>query len=252
MKTIALFLIATVHHSVASGTDPVWRIRKEGEYEQIVLHEVKVGILKTEFVDSKTKAQSIEILKTQIKDVLGLVPAPFRDRVKSTKIWVDSGLAAAYSDDSLAMYMGTDNRLECEKLWKGNIIVSATKILSPGLARAEVNRRTHRYWLLHECVHMIHDQVLGFGNAKIIAAFQVAVERKLYEEVWTIYADENSQYFGRVKEKPNTRKNEKEYFAELSVAYLAINNAYPYDREDLKKHDPIAFGIMKEVWGDKK
>jgi hypothetical protein len=41
-----------------------------------------------------------------------------------------------------------------------------------------------------------------------------------------------------------------EYFAELTVAFLAENCTYPYQREDLRKHDPRGFALMKKIWED--
>ena len=50
--------------------------------------------------------------------------------------------------------------------------------------------------------------------------------------------------------------NPMEYFAELSVAFLAAaddsdeyNKWYPHNRTQLQKHDPRAYELLKQLWG---
>ena len=62
--------------------------------------------------------------------------------------------------------------------------------------------------------------------------------------------------------KINTTKhyaasNPMEYFAELSVAFLADENLpqeeynkwYPHNAKQLKEHDPRAFALLQKLWG---
>jgi hypothetical protein len=48
-----------------------------------------------------------------------------------------------------------------------------------------------------------------------------------------------------------------EYFAELSVAFLGgvnkdedceFNKWFPFNRKQLKKHDPRAYQLLKQLW----
>jgi hypothetical protein len=43
--------------------------------------------------------------------------------------------------------------------------------------------------------------------------------------------------------------NEKEYFAECTEAFFGANDFFPYNTEELKKHDPEMFEVLKQVWG---
>ena len=84
--------------------------------------------------------------------------------------------------------------------------------------------------LLHEIAHAVHDQLLGFGHTGIKAAYQQAMERKLYDKDLYIAT------------------NEVEFFAELTCAYLDRLRYYPYTRADLQKHDPVSYRLMESIW----
>ena len=42
--------------------------------------------------------------------------------------------------------------------------------------------------------------------------------------------------------------NRMEYFAELSEAYLGVNDFQPFDRAELQRYDPQGFALMEKVW----
>lgn len=88
--------------------------------------------------------------------------------------------------------------------------------------------------LLHEFVHAVHDQLLGENHEGIKAMYEQAMERRLYEK--ECYAS----------------TNHREFFAELSCAYLDRLSYYPHNRADLKKHDPFTFKVLETVWAGAK
>jgi len=95
-------------------------------------------------------------------------------------------------------------------------------------------RDSGRCVILHEIAHAVHHQLIGYENASIKAAFQQAMERKLYDK--DMYA----------------ATNEREFFAELTCAYLNKLNYYPRTRQDLRKHDPVTYKLMETIWGEQK
>ena len=92
-------------------------------------------------------------------------------------------------------------------------------------------RDSHRCVLLHEFAHAVHDQLIGWENPAVKAAFAQAMERKLYDK---------GQY---------VTTSSAEFFAELTCSYLDRLNYYPATREDLQKHDPATYKLMQKVWG---
>lgn len=99
------------------------------------------------------------------------------------------------------------------------------------------------YMVLHELAHAYHFRVLGGEHAGVKTAYKQAMDRKLYESV----AHVNGQ-----KQKAYAMTNDKEYFAELTEAYWGKNDFYPFNRQELKKHDPVGFKLMKSIWEGKK
>src|SRR5262249_16461344 len=84
--------------------------------------------------------------------------------------------------------------------------------------------------LLHEFAHAVHDQLLNYEHQGIKAAYQQAMERKLYDK--DLYV----------------ATNHKEFFAELSGPSPDRLRYYPNNRADLQKHDPATFKVMETVW----
>lgn len=105
-------------------------------------------------------------------------------------------------------------------------------------------RRTwakHPYVVLHELAHAWHDQVAGFDQPDIQAAWQQAKDDGIYEEVLL--------YTGR-KVRHYALTNHKEYFAESTEAWFGVNDFYPFVRAELAEHDPRMYALLKRLWGD--
>lgn len=98
----------------------------------------------------------------------------------------------------------------------------------------------HPAVILHELVHAYHDQVLGFDEPRIKAAYDKAMEAGLYDEV-LLYTGEKVRAYAAT--------NPMEYFAEGSEAYFYRNDFYPFVGAELKEHDPMLHALLVEIWG---
>jgi hypothetical protein len=104
--------------------------------------------------------------------------------------------------------------------------------------------------MLHELSHAWHCKFIkdGYDNQDIINVYNNAMEDGLYDCVRV-----------RGPQGPTAKayacENQMEYFAELSVAFLGglgedeHNKWYPFNRSQLKEHDPRAFAMMCRMWG---
>lgn len=97
------------------------------------------------------------------------------------------------------------------------------------------------YMVLHELAHAYHDQVLGSNNEDVLAAYQNALKSKKYESV---------DYNQGSKHRAYALHNADEYFAELTEAYLGLNDYFPFNKSQLKDFDPIGYALMQKTWGD--
>ena len=93
--------------------------------------------------------------------------------------------------------------------------------------------------ILHELAHAYHDQVLGFSDKSIHAAYEQAKTDGRYESV--------RRNNGKT-ERAYALTDDHEYFAEASEAFFGTNDFYPFVREELKAHDPELYRILEEVW----
>jgi dipeptidyl-peptidase-4 len=98
----------------------------------------------------------------------------------------------------------------------------------------------HPAVILHELAHAYHDQILDFEHPEIIAAYDAAMEKGIYNRALL--------YDGKIV-KHYATTNHKEYFAEATEAYFYRNDFYPFVRAELKQHDPVGHALMENVWG---
>ncbi|NBY02795.1 MAG: hypothetical protein EBQ87_12565 [Planctomycetes bacterium] len=85
--------------------------------------------------------------------------------------------------------------------------------------------------LLHELAHCYHHQVLGWNHELIKDAYQNAKNQKLFDL------------------KSYLMSSDKEYFAELTTAYLDKHLSIPRSREEIKEKDIQGYGLMQKIWG---
>src|SRR5262245_40623745 len=184
--------------------------------------------------ESKLERTPLEALERELIIVESVLPA---DKVKSLKavpIWVEwnetLALGNGRSGRAVAVFYGGHqaNLLGDKNPLKSN----AVTILSLKSLANEHQPKTDsgRCVTLHELAHAFHHHVVG-DNPLVKSTFRQAMERKLYDA--NVYA----------------ATNEREYFAELSCAYLDRLDYFPRTREELKKHDPKGYELMEKTWG---
>jgi hypothetical protein len=101
----------------------------------------------------------------------------------------------------------------------------------------------HPAVILHELAHSYHDQILGFDEPRIKAAYEKAMQAGLYDKVLL--------YTGQ-KVRAYAAADHKEYFAEGTEAYFYRNDFYPFVRAELKEHDPVLHALLEDIWGPMK
>jgi hypothetical protein len=98
---------------------------------------------------------------------------------------------------------------------------------------------------LHELAHAYHDRFLpkGHGNEAIKTAYENAKAKGLYDRVEQRFGDGRSATV-----RAYAMTTPMEYFAECSEAYFSTNDFFPFTREQLAKHDPEMFALLKTLW----
>ncbi len=96
------------------------------------------------------------------------------------------------------------------------------------------------YLILHELAHGYHDRLGKFEKDMITLSYHNAIGNGLYDQPVPNQHGEKVYAYARA--------DEREYFAELTVAYLVKNTTYPFIAEELKVHDPMGFGMVAAIW----
>ncbi|MEA3368393.1 MAG: hypothetical protein U9R68_09805, partial [Planctomycetota bacterium] len=102
-----------------------------------------------------------------------------------------------------------------------------------------IQPREQPFAVLHELSHAYHDQVLGWDYKPIIRAYKKALESKRYESVLLR---------GHRKGRHYALTNHKEFFAEMTEAYLGTNDFWPFVRWELREADPETYRLLERIW----
>ena len=121
-----------------------------------------------------------------------------------------------------------------ERLAKCVHIPDAAEFLSP------FENHRQPWAVLHELAHAYHDRVLGFDDARVVAAWKKFRDGGRYQSVQTTPGAMREHY---------ALTNEKEFFAEMTEAYFGANDFYPFVAGELKQAEPEIFALMRDIWG---
>lgn len=108
-----------------------------------------------------------------------------------------------------------------------------------GLLSPSSNRRMPMV-ILHELAHAYHDQILGFEDKRIMAAWKKFCDSGNYESILTQNGTKGKHY---------ALTDQKEFFAEMTEAYFGSNDFYPFVAGELKQAEPEIYALMEELWG---
>mmetsp|Transcript_10375 Transcript_10375/g.20440 ORF Transcript_10375/g.20440 Transcript_10375/m.20440 type:complete len:628 (-) Transcript_10375:168-2051(-) len=176
------------------------------------------------------------------------------------KIWVNRSLSWGPSDCPVK---GHGCCYHPGKEWLIKNGLSGDKHMCVEVNNAPHYRKDCDLWgiggvMLHELSHAYHHGMLpdGYSNKEIQKCYELAMKEGLYDCV-KYHSDCNGK---NGKMKTSTARayactNPMEYFAELSAAFLGgldetkeYNKWYPFNREQIKKHDPRAYSLLSRLW----
>lgn len=111
----------------------------------------------------------------------------------------------------------------------------------PRAADVATKRNTNEQpWvILHELTHAYHDQQLGFGDARVIEAYENYKKSGRGEKA-LLYSGRRVSHYALT--------NHKEFFAEMTEAYFGVNDFFPFNRAELKEAEPEIHALLREIW----
>jgi hypothetical protein len=192
----------------------------------------------TQLVDSEHKSlgdETLRIVANQLFEIKLLLPAERVADLQKVHILVDR----AYKDLKPAQYHPSADWLRDH----GHDVAMLHRRVHIPNAHAFTERRhlSHQPCvMLHELAHAYHDQVLNFEDRQIKERFGAATEAGLYGSVLHIDGKERKHY---------ALTDHKEFFAEMTEAYVRTNDFFPFVRSELKRHDPETYRLLEGIWG---
>ena len=182
--------------------------------------------------DKATTKRAIELLSQQLRTTAKVLPPKALKQVRTVPIW----LSPKYGDRrQTGEYHPNLKWLKDNK--RHPKLHRSVEFTNTSIFEKEVRRMP--MLLVHELAHAYHDQVLSFEHSEIKKAYDQAVESGTYESV--------RRNNGRT-EKAYAITNHKEYFAETSEAFFGVNDFYPFNERELKRHDPVMYEVLAKVW----
>lgn len=95
--------------------------------------------------------------------------------------------------------------------------------------------------LLHELAHAYHDQVLGFDEPRLKAAWEKLKTNDTFAKPVLHVSGQPRRHYALT--------NQKEFFAEMTEAYFGVNDFFPFVRAELKTELPEVVALMEDIWG---
>jgi len=177
---------------------------------------------------------ALAFLAAKLADVRIIAPADKLERLRQVTIVLD----ASCGDLRAMQYHPSGDWLESHgyprDLEKCVHMPRAADVAT----RRNVNEQP--WVVLHELAHAYHDQVLGFDEPRITAAWE-AFKADGRGESALLFDGSRTRHYGLT--------DHKEFFAEMTEAYFGSNDFQPFNRAELKTDHPAIYALLADIWG---
>ena len=230
--------VATESTADRGGTQPA-NGENARSYQTLVIEGWQVHVNDLLLKDEKVATdKALALLTEHLKEIVRAVPAPAVAHLRKIPLWFNPAYPGVAQR---AEYHPSGDWLKAQK--RNPAMAKCVEFTNISIFEPETKRMP--CFVLHELAHGYHDQVLSFEQPEIIAAYKKALESKSYDHVQRWHGVP-----GRITtERAYAMTNHKEYFAEDTEAYFGRNDFFPFTRDELEKHDPDMFNLLKRVWG---
>ena len=184
--------------------------------------------------DAGPGREALRFLESRLGDVRIVVPADKLEKLRKVTIVLDKSCG----DLRIMQYHPSADWLESHGYPR-----SLEKCVHIPEAADLATRRTvaEQPWVvLHELAHAYHDQVLGFDEPRIRAAWK-AFEADQRPHRTLLYDGSRVKHYGLT--------DHKEFFAEMTEAWFGMNDFHPFNRAEMKTDYPDIHALMADIWG---
>ncbi len=214
----------------APKAPPVYQARRIEGWTVQIRNELLVD-------EQAATEKALELLAAQLKEIVRVVPAPAVAKLREVTLWFSPPYPGVRP--TAEYHPGRDWLVS-----QGRNPDMAKGVEFTDIRDFEKETRRMPNFTLHELAHGYHDRVLGFNNPGIKAAYERAKASGTYDAV--------ERWFGNGK--PNTIErayamtSPQEYFAESTESFFVRNDFFPFNREELHRHDPEMEKLLERLW----
>jgi hypothetical protein len=178
--------------------------------------------------------RALKVLTAKLVDITLIVPEVPLTKLRAVTIEVDLN----YGELSSMQYHGGAEWLR-ENGYSENLAKCVHIPIAEQLMSSSENRRMPLV-ILHELSHAYHDQVLGYEEPRVKAAWKKFCDSGKYKNVLTSPGHLRAHY---------GLSNPMEFFSEMTEAYFGSNDFFPFVAGELKQTEPTIYALMEEIWG---
>ncbi len=184
--------------------------------------------------DAELGAKALKLMEGQLEIIAIVMPAERLKKLRTVPIWLDRThgklVSAQYHPGAgwLAENGYSRELAKCVHVPDAKYFANAR------------HQRQQPCVMLHEMAHAYHDQVLGFNEADVKAAWERFVASGKYKAVLHVDGKRRSHY---------GLTNPQEFFAEMTESYVGRNDFFPFNAAELKQEEPEVFELMEKIWG---
>ena len=175
----------------------------------------------------------LNLLRDRLAEIARIVPDKALSDLRKVPIWLDHEHELKRMQYHPAAKWLTDHGYD-PAMEKGVHLPQAVHFLR------ETRSGRQPWAIMHELAHAYHDRVLGFDEPRVKRVFKAAQDSRQYEDVLRISGKRDRHY---------ALTNHKEFFAEMTEAYLGTNDFYPFVSAELRDCDPETFALLRDIWG---
>ena len=230
LSSCLVFMIGPIELCAAPPDQPAARSERRIEGFRVLVDER----LLPGGTDDDVGQAAIAFLTAKLADVRLVVPVDKLDRLRQVTIVLD----ASCGDLRAMQYHPSADWLESHgyprDLEKCVHLPRAADVAT----RRNVNEQP--WVVLHELAHAYHDQVLGFDEPRVVAAWE-AFKADGRGQATLLFDGTRTKHYGVT--------DHKEFFAEMTEAYFGSNDFQPFNRAELKTDHPAIFALLADIWG---
>ena len=187
--------------------------------------------------DAPALEWALVLLHSQLKTICRLVPPKQLAELKKVTLWLSPEYP--HTPPTAEYHPGADWLRE-----NGRNPEMAKGVEFTDTPAFDAEMRRMPLFVLHELAHAYHDRVLGGDEPRILAAYQHAKASGKYDKV------ERQDSEGRKRlDRAYALTNAQEYFAEGTEAFFGANDFFPFNKAQLKVHDPELYALLEKLWG---